>query len=78
MIRKSDLMLVFGSHSAIGRAFAPANGGEPITRSAVGQWEEEIPELREFQVRKLYPDIDERIEKAKLARAQPPAKRVAA
>lgn len=64
---KTDLMLVFGTGSAIAQLFKPYNGGKPISKAAISEWGkmERIPELREFQLRKLFPDIDERIAKAK-------------
>jgi len=64
-MRKSDLVAVFGTLQAIGDLFAPINGGVPLTRGAISQWDEEIPELREYQLRELLPDIGERIAKAR-------------
>jgi len=68
-MRKSDLVTVFGTLQAIGDLFSPFNKGEPLTKGAVSQWDEEIPELREYQLRELMPDIDERIGRAKRERA---------
>ena len=68
-MRKSDLVAVFGTLQAIGDLFAPFNNGEPITKGAISQWDEEIPELREYQLRELMPDIDQRIELAKREQA---------
>lgn len=68
-MKKSDLIAVFGTLDQIGEAFAPFNHGEPLTRSAVSQWGEDIPALREYQLRELQPDIDKRIAK-KLAAAR--------
>jgi hypothetical protein len=69
-MRKSDLVAVFGTLQAIGDLFAPINGGVPLTRGAISQWGEEIPELREYQLRELIPDIDERIERARAEQAK--------
>ena len=60
-MKKSDLLKLFKTMEAIGELFADKNHGVPITRSAVSQWPEAIPELREYQLRELMPDIDERI-----------------
>lgn len=68
-MRKSDLLAVFGTLQSIGDLFAPFNKGEPLTKGAVSQWDEEIPELREYQLRELMPDIDQRIERAKRQQA---------
>jgi hypothetical protein len=69
-MRKSDLLAVFGTLQAIGDLFASFNGGEPITKGAVSQWDEEIPELREYQIRELHSDIDARIARAKRGKAK--------
>jgi hypothetical protein len=68
-MRKSDLVAVFGTLQAIGDLFASFNNGEPITKGAISQWDEEIPELREYQIRELMPDIDDRIKRAKREQA---------
>lgn len=68
-MKKSDLVAVFGTLQAIGDVFAPFNKGDPLTKGAVSQWDDEIPELREYQLRELMPDIDERIERAKREQA---------
>jgi len=59
-VRTQDLIAVFGTQQAIGELFQP-----PISKSAVSQWGGEVPELRVFQLRKRFPDIDERIAKAR-------------
>lgn len=65
-MKKSDLLALFGTLQEIGNVFAPLNDGVPLTRSAVQQWDDdEIPELREYQIRELMPDIDKRIAAAK-------------
>ena len=70
MIKKDDLLLVYETLQKIGDVFAPVtNDGKPLGRSAVSQWDDEIPELREYQLRELVPDIDKRIAQAKRARA---------
>jgi hypothetical protein len=64
-MRKSDLLKVFGTGSAIAELFKPFNGDRPLSRASISEWGDAIPELREFQLRKLFPDIDERIAKAR-------------
>lgn len=66
-MKADDLKSVFGSHAATGRVFAPFNDGKPLTRAAVSQWGEKVPDLREYQLRELFPDIDKRIQKARAA-----------
>ena len=66
MILKDDLLLVFGTLQAIGDLFPGANGA-PMTKGAVSQWKREIPALREYQLREIVPDIEERIARAKAA-----------
>jgi hypothetical protein len=65
MLKKSDLIAVFGTLQKIGDVFAPVNDGKPLTRSTISYWDEEIDDYREYQLRKLIPDIDKRIAKAK-------------
>lgn len=67
-MRKADLVSVFGTFRAIGDLFKPFNQGKPLTKSAISLWGDEIPELREFQVRKVVPDIDNRIVESKKRR----------
>ncbi len=64
-MKKADLLELYGTLEAVGEAFSPMNDGAPLTKSAVSQWGDEIPELREFQIRKLVPNIDKRIAAAK-------------
>ena len=64
-MKKSDLLAVYGTLESIGEAFAPVNDGIPLTRSAISQWSEDIPELRAFQIRKLVPNIERRVAAAK-------------
>lgn len=70
-MKKSDLVAVFGTLQAIGDLFAPVNDGVALTRGAISQWPDdgEIPLLREYQLRELVPDIDERIVRAKQQQA---------
>ena len=69
-MKKSDLIAVFGTLQAIGDLFAPENHGDPLTRAAISQWDEEIPKLREYQIRKLVPDIEKRIAAAQRKQAK--------
>ena len=62
-MKTQELIAVFGTQQAIGELFQP-----PISKSAVSQWGREVPELRVFQLRKRFPDIDERIAKARRQR----------
>lgn len=66
-MKPNDLLLVFGNRASIAQAFAPINNGKPLTRSAMSQWFDAgtVPELREYQLRELMPDIDKRIALAK-------------
>lgn len=65
MLKKSDLLAVFGTLQGVGDVFAPVNDGKPLTRSAICHWGEQIDDYREYQIRKLIPDIDKRVAKAK-------------
>lgn len=69
-MKKSDLLRVYKTLDAIGEVFAPVNDGVPLTRSAVSQWDEEIPGLRQYQIRELVPDIEKRIAQAKRQEAR--------
>lgn len=69
-MRKSDLLRVFGTGSAIAELFKPFNDDRPLSRASISEWRDTIPELREFQLRKLFPDLDERIAKAKRRNGQ--------
>lgn len=64
-MKKSDLLRVFGTLQCIGDVFAPVNEGTPLTKGAISQWEEDIPPLREYQIRELIPDIDTKIAASK-------------
>lgn len=67
-MKKSELLAVYGTLDALGAVFAPVNNGVPLTRSAISQWDDEIPQLRVYQLRELVPDIDARIDAARQAR----------
>jgi len=53
-VTKSDLIAVLGSQRAIAELLG-------ITKGAVSQWPERLPDLRVYQVREKIPDIDQRI-----------------
>jgi len=55
-VKTKDLISLFGSVQAVRRLWTP-----PLTRSAIYQWGEEVPELRVYQLREKHPDIDARI-----------------
>lgn len=57
-MKTRDLVAVFGSLQEIGNQFG-------ISRSAVSQWGEEVPERRQNELRGIHPDIDKRIYRAK-------------
>jgi hypothetical protein len=59
-VKTKDLFAVFGDVHGVRNIWTP-----PLSKSAIYQWGDEVPELREFQIRKKHPDIDERIAKAK-------------
>ncbi len=66
-MKPNDLKAVFKTRAGIAEVFAPVNEGKPLTRSAMCQWwvKKRVPELREYQLRALVPDIDQRIAEAK-------------
>ncbi len=53
-MKTSDLLRIFGTLQGVADLF-------DISRSAVCQWGEEVPQLREYQLREKVPDIDSRI-----------------
>jgi hypothetical protein len=57
-MKTRDLVAVFGSLKALGDQFG-------ISRSAVSQWGDEVPERRLNELRGIHPDIDQRIRRAK-------------
>lgn len=55
LLRKADVVGHFGNnYAAVGRAFTP-----PITKVAVRNWPEIIPELRARQLIDTYPELKE-------------------
>ncbi len=64
-MRKADLLLVFGTGTAIAELFKPYNADRSLSRASISEWGDTIPELREFQLRELFPDIEERISRAR-------------
>ena len=59
-VKTKDLLAVFGSVPAICALWTP-----PLTRSAIYQWGEDVPELRAYQIHEMYPDINKRIRSAR-------------
>jgi hypothetical protein len=57
-MKTKDLVAVFGSLQAIGEQFG-------ISRSAVSQWGDEVPDRRLNELRGIHPDIDARVKRAK-------------
>jgi len=55
-VRTKDLIAVFGSVQAVRSLWNP-----PLSRSAIYQWGEAVPELRAYQIHEMYPDINKRI-----------------
>jgi len=61
-IRKADLIEILGTHVAVAQVLG-------ITRSAVSQWGEFIPELQEYRLRDRNPTLYRRV----AARINPPS-----
>lgn len=58
LLRKSDVLRHFGNNNAkVGRAFAPVVPPNGISRVAVHNWPELVPELRARQLLDLYPEL---------------------
>lgn len=57
-MKKSQLVKYFGTKAALARACK-------VSRQAVGQWPEIIPELQQYRLRDWYPGIDEQLRKGK-------------
>jgi predicted transcriptional regulator len=55
-IHKSDLLQVYKTQAAVARALG-------ITRSAVSQWGDVIPELQRFRLRELQPEVYAKVAK---------------
>lgn len=53
-MKTQTLVNLFGSQQAVGDLFG-------ITKSAVSQWGDEVPELRVYQLRERVPNIDSQI-----------------
>lgn len=59
LLRKSDVVAHFGQNYAeVGRAFIPILD-KPLTKVAVRQWGELVPELRARQLLEQYPELRE-------------------
>lgn len=59
LLRKTDVVAFFGptnGHTA--RAFEPILG-KPLSKNAIRQWPEYVPELRAMQLLKHYPALEE-------------------
>jgi hypothetical protein len=57
-VKPKPLIALYGSVNAVCALWTP-----PLTRSAIYQWLEndEVPELRQFQIREKNPEIDEQL-----------------
>jgi hypothetical protein len=59
LLRKSDVVAHFNDNfAAVGRAFEPITG-KALTKVAVRQWPELVPELRARQLLEQYPELRE-------------------
>jgi hypothetical protein len=57
-MKTKDLVAVFGSMEEVGKQFG-------ISRSAVCQWGDDVPDRRQNELRGIHPDIDKRIQRAR-------------
>lgn len=58
-LRKSDVVAHFGgTFAGTARAFAPVIG-QPLSRNAVRQWPDIVPELRARQLLDHYPELQD-------------------
>lgn len=57
LVKTKSLIALYGSVNAVRELWTP-----PLSRSAIYQWGEEVPELREFQLREMIPGIDKRLD----------------
>lgn len=64
-MKKAHLLLIYPNLREIGRVFSKFNNGFPLSASAISQWGEQVPPLREYQLREQVPDIDRRIAAAR-------------
>lgn len=55
-VKTKAVIALYGSVVAVCEQWTP-----PLTRSAVYQWGEEVPELRAYQLREKNPEIDEQL-----------------
>jgi hypothetical protein len=62
-MKTQDVILLFGN------SIRAAAEGLKITPQAIYQWGEEVPELREYKIRKQFPDFDARVAALKPQRA---------
>lgn len=62
-VKTKDLLAVFGSVHGIRTLWSP-----PLSRSAIYQWGDEVPELRAYQIHEMFPDINKRIRATKKER----------
>jgi hypothetical protein len=53
---KSKALRLAGGTKKLGELLRQFNGGRPISKQAIQQWGVCIPELREFQLRKIRPE----------------------
>lgn len=72
---KTDLLSVYGTLGGIAKLFSSFNNGRPLSVSAVGQWGETVPELRQYQIRAAVPDINKRLAAVKRKRLAPKRRR---
>lgn len=56
LVKTKALIALYGSVQAVRELWTP-----PLSRSAIYQWPEDVPELRAFQLREKIPDIDKRL-----------------
>lgn len=57
-MKKADLVILFGTQQAIADFLG-------IGKSAVSQWPELVPELRQYQIREKDPQIDRKLAAAR-------------
>ncbi len=59
LLRKKDVVAFFGpTFGHTGRAFTPILG-KPLSKNAVRQWPDFVPELRALQLLKQYPALQD-------------------
>lgn len=62
----ADVIEVFGSATAVAGCLG-------VTKSAVSQWGEVVPALRQYELRAKRPSIDSELEALSVKRSQPSA-----